>query len=416
MVCAGLRLVGMGLVALAASAPAVESPTAAKWVGTWSASVQEVEPQLVPAGFERLDGATIRQVVHGSIGGRQLRIRISNAFADWNDDLRIGSVNVALSDGGSGIQPETAAPVLFSGKASVTVPYGVLMVSDPVDFDLPAGADLVVSMFVEDATRRISGHRSARGAYAFLQKGDHAGGKELPDAAKSSSWYYLGGVDVRAPESSAALVCLGDSITDGKGATEGENRRWPDRLAQRMRKRQDAAGVGVLNQGIGGNCLWRGGIGQTALQRLERDVLSQPGIRWLIVFEGINDLGGGTAAADELIASYGQIIVRARERGLRVYGATITPCGDSFYYTPAVEAERRTVNEWIRTSGAFDAVFDWDAVVRDPAKPENLLPSADCGDHLHLSDEGFLMLAESIDLELLENQKFQTLGSDQDRE
>lgn len=370
------------------------------WVGTWSTSVQEVEQKLIPSGIEQLDDMTIRQVVHVSIGGKQLRVRISNAFADWNDDLTIRSVSVALSDEGSEIESRTSKPVTFNGHPTVTVPYGVLMVSDPVDFDLPAGADLVVTMYVEDATKRISGHRSARGEFAFLQKGDKADTRDLSFSETSTCWYYLSGIDVLAPESSAAVVGLGDSITDGKGSTEGENHRWPDLLAERLRKYRKTAGVGMLNQGIGGNCLWRGGIGQTALRRLDRDVLAQPGIRWVIVFEGINDLGGGKTTAEELIVSYEQIIIRAHERGLRVYGATIAPCGGSFYDKPGLEEKRQKVNEWIRTSGAFDAVLDWDAVVRDPKKPSHLLPEADCGDHLHLSDKGYEMLAKSVNMDL----------------
>jgi lysophospholipase L1-like esterase len=359
-----------------------------------------VEEKLMPEAFVQLDDTTLRQVVCVSIGGNQLRVRISNAFADWSDDLKISAVNVARCEGGSRIQVGTLKPVTFSGSTAVTIPYGVLMVSDPVDLDLPAGADLAVTMHVEDATKRVSGHRSARGEYAYLQKGDALDATELPSSEKSTCWYYLGGVDVLAPSTSAAVVCLGDSITDGKGSTEGDNRRWPDLLAKRLQENPGTAGVGVLNQGIGGNCLWRGGIGQTALQRLERDVLSQPGIRWLIVFEGINDLGGGKTTAKNVIVSYQQILVRARERGLRVYGATLTPCGGSFYDKPGVQEERRKVNEWIRNSGAFDAVLDWDAVVRNPDDPETLLPAADCGDHLHLSDQGYRMLAESINLGL----------------
>lgn len=394
------RLAILLLAFAAATACIAQKSSVPHWVGTWSTSVQEVEQKLVPKEFDRLDDTTIRQVIHVSIGGRQLRVRISNAFADRNDDLKISAINIALNDTADKIKAGTLKPVMFDGRKSVTIPNGVLMVSDPVEFDLPAGSDLVVTMHVVDATRTISGHRSARGEYAFLQKGDHVEDMESSSAVKSTSWYYLGGVDVVAPDSSAGLVCLGDSITDGKGSTEGKNLRWPDLLSQRLQNNVKTTGVGVLNQGIGGNCLWRGGIGQTALQRLERDVLSQPGIQWLIVFEGINDLGGGRIKAEELIASCQQIIIRAHERGLRVYGATITPCGSSFYYKPPVEAERKKVNKWIRTSGAFDAVLDWDAVVRNPDKPENLLPAADSGDHLHLSDAGYKMLAESVNLEL----------------
>ena len=356
------------------------------WVGTWNTSVQEVEPKLLPVDFQQLEGCSIRQTVHVSIGGKQLRVRLSNAFADWSDDLKVSSVSVALR-GKGGVKP-----VLFNGKASVTVPYGVLMVSDPIEFDLPSGADLVITMQVDDGTKRISGHRSARGEYAVLERGDAS--------AKSTCWYYLGGVDVLVPDSCASVVCLGDSITDGKGSTEGENRRWPDLLAQRLRKGRKTAGVGVLNQGIGGNCLWRGGIGQTALRRLDRDVLAQPGIEWLIVLEGVNDLGGGKTTAEEVIVAFQQLIARAHDRGLKVYGATILPCGKSFYDKPGLEEKRLAVNQWIKGSGAFDAVLDWDAIVRDPEHPSCLLPQADCGDHLHLSDEGYAMLATAIDLNL----------------
>ena len=357
-----------------------------RWVGTWGTSVQQVEMKLVPEGFESLSGTEIRQEVHVSIGGPQLRVRLSNAFADWSDDLTVDSVRVEL-DG-------TSVPVLFRGQASVTVPYGVLMVSDPVECELPPGADLTVIMQVNHAPKRISGHRSARGEYAVLKNGDRE--------AKSTCWYYLAGVDVLSSDASRAVVCLGDSITDGKGSTEGENIRWPDLFAKRLRSNSKTADVSVLNQGIGGNCLWRGGIGQTALQRLERDVLSQPGAEWLIVMEGINDLGGGKTTADELIVSCQQIIARAHDCGLKVVGVTILPCGESFYDKPGLEEKRQQVNEWIRTSDAFDAVFDWDAVVRDPSNPRNLLSEADCGDHLHLSNKGYEMLADAIELTLFE--------------
>lgn len=371
-----------------------------KWVGTWGTSVQEVEQQLIPEAFVRLDDTTLRQVVRVSAGGRSLRLRVSNAFADWGDDLTISKMTLARRGEGSAIQPETVQPVTFHGARSVRIPFGVLMISDPVDFDLPAGADLAVTMHVVDATKRVSGHRSARGEFAYLQKGDAVDAAELPSAEKSTAWYYLSGVDVLAPASGATLVCLGDSITDGKGSTEGKNRRWPDVLAQRLQGHPDTANVGVLNQGIGGNGLYYGGIGPTALHRLDRDVLSQPGARWLIVLAGINDLAGGKTMAGDLIAAYEQIIIRAHACGLRVYGATITPCGGSNYLKPGGEEERKKVNEWIRTGGAFDAVLDWDSVVRNPDHPENLLPAADCGDHLHLSDEGCKMLADAVDLGL----------------
>lgn len=370
------------------------------WVGTWSTSIQEVEQKLLPEAFHHLDNTTLHQVVRVSIGGTHLRVRLSNVFADWRDDLTLTSVEVALKGNADQASPTRATPVTFHGRSEVTIPHGVLMVSDPVEFNLPAGAELVVSLQIKDATRRISGHRSARGRFAFLHRDNLTGTNTLASGHSSTCWLYLGGIDVLAPPSAAALVCLGDSITDGKGSTEDRHQRWPDLLAQRLQGHRKTQHIGVLNQGIGGNCLWRGGIGETALQRLERDVLSQPGIRWLILMEGINDLGGGQTTAGEMKAAYEQIIRRAHERGLRVFGATLTPCGNSFYDKPGVEQARQEINHWIRHGGAFDAVLDWDAVVRDPDNPRQLLPAADCGDHLHLSDTGYQLLAESIELNL----------------
>ncbi|MBN2686361.1 MAG: SGNH/GDSL hydrolase family protein [Pontiellaceae bacterium] len=370
-----------------------------KWVGTWSSSVQEVEADLVPDGFSKPDDTTIRQQVHVSIGGDKIRIRISNAFAGRNETLQISAVNVALCKERDQIVKETLTPVTFFGETSVRVPSGLMFISDPIDFELPDGADVAVTMHVVNAPRTISGHRSARGEYVFLKKGNHVDAEAMPEAAVGKEWYYLGGMDVLSPETSSAIICLGDSITDGKGSTEGKNVRWPDLLAARLRDNPKTAELGMMNHGIGGNSLWSGGIGQTALQRLERDILSQPGTEWLIVMEGINDLGNGGRAAD-VIKSYQQIIARAHDCGMRVYGITVLPCGTSFYDRGAMEEERQKVNEWIRTSGAFDEVLDWDAVVRDPENPRNLLAVADSGDHLHLSDKGYEMLANSVDLKL----------------
>ena len=280
------------------------------------------------------------------------------------------------------------------------VPYGTLMVSDPIAFDLKPGSDLAVTMHVAKAPKKTTGHRSARGEVVFIQSGNAVTEKELPTAVPNKCWYYLCDVEVRASASSGAVVCLGDSITDGKGSTEGKNRRWPDYLARRLQSNPDTARIGVLNQGIGGNCLWAGGIGQTVLQRLERDVLAQPGARWIIVLEGINDLGGRRTTAEEIITSFKQIIAQSQACGMRVYGSTILPCGKSFYFNPRLEEKRQKINDWIRNSGAFDAVIDWDAVVRDPQNPSQLRPEADSGDHLHLSDKGYQMMVEAVDLKV----------------
>jgi len=373
------------------------------WVGTWASSAQEVETKLMPSTFQKLDDTTLRQVVRVSIGGEKVRIRFSNAFADWQDGLKISQACIAVSAGGNVIQPETVKPLTFGGKTSVVIPYGTLFVSDPVDFDLKPGSDLAVTMHIAKAPKKTTGHRSARGEVVFMQSGNAVSEKALPTSVANTCWYYLCGVEVLASRTAAAVVCLGDSITDGKGSTEGQNRRWPDYLARRMLAHPETAQIGVLNQGIGGNCLWSGGIGQPVIQRLDRDVLAQPGARWVILLEGINDLGGGHTAAEEIITAMEQIAVRLQACGLRLYGSTILPCGDSFYYNNELEAKRLKINDWIRTSGVFDAVIDWDAVVRDPQKPARLRQEADSGDHLHLSDEGYRMMAEALDLKLLLN-------------
>ena len=371
------------------------------WVGTWASSAQPVEEELMPPDFQSLDNTTLRQVVRVSIGGTRLRVRFSNAFAGWADDLTISAASVAVAKGDRAVDPNTIQRLTFHGQAGVVVPYGTLMLSDPVDFDLAAGSDLAVTIHVVKAPKKITGHRSARGEVVLIQSGDAVNETKLAHAVRNKCWYFLCGVDVPAPPSGAAMVCLGDSITDGKGSTEGANRRWPDVLARRLGANPDTAHIAVLNQGIGGNALWRGGIGPTALQRIERDVLSQPGVRWVIIMEGINDLGGGKTSVREMIVAYEQIILRARERGLFVYGGTIMPCGDSFYFNPDLERKRQAINHWIRTGGAFDAVIDFDAATRDPQAPDRLLPAADSGDHLHPSDQGHRLIAETVDLKRL---------------
>jgi lysophospholipase L1-like esterase len=376
-----------------------------RWVGTWATSAQAVEPALLPPDAPKLSDVTIRQVVRASIGGRRLRVRLSNQFASAGNPLRVTGATIALSAGAAAIKPGTLKPLAFDGRPSVTILPGALTLSDPVDFDFPPGADLAVTLHVASEVKEITGHRAAR-CDAFLQAGDAVAAPNLESPVTMKIWLCLCGVDTLGPPDTAAVICLGDSLTDGRGSTEGENRRWPDILSRRLRENPPTAGVGVLNQGIGGNSVTRGGIGQPALARLGRDVLAQPGARWLIVYEGANDLGGG-ATTDEIIAAYRQIIARARDRGLRVYGATLTPAGGSFYDKPgdtSGETARQRVNAWMRSSRAFDAVLDFDAIVRDPSDPSRLLPAADSGDHLHLNDEGYRMLAESINLDLFKTQ------------
>jgi lysophospholipase L1-like esterase len=341
-----------------------------------------------------LADATLRQVVRVSLGGTRLRVRFSNAFG--TRPLTVLSAHVALSAGGGAIRPESDKRLTFGGRASATVPTGAPMISDPIDFDLAPLSDLAVTIRVQDPTRAITGHPGAR-CTSYLQAGNAATEADLPNAVRTPHWYYLCGVDVE-DDMAAAVAVLGDSITDGRGSPTDGNGRWTDHLARRLLQDERTAHVGVLNQGLGGNRLLNDGLGPNALARLDRDVLAQPGVRWLIVLEGINDLGTRSATARDLIAAYEQVILRAHARSIRVYGATIMPCEGSFYFNAELEAARQEVNAWVRDSGRFDAVIDFDAATRDPQRPSRLSDAVDGGDHLHPGLEGYRIMAESVDL------------------
>ena len=371
------------------------------WVGTWGAAPQLTEPRNLPPA-PGLSGSTLRQIVHVSIGGSRLRVRFSNAFGP--DPAEITAAAVATAGDPGAIRPDSSRPLSFGGGSTITIAPGTQAVSDPVDFELHPLSDLTVTVFFGGVSRDVTGHPGAR-CTSYLQQGDFVSAATLPAPVTIEHWYILSGVEVWAEHPGGVLAILGDSITDGRGSTTDRNRRWPDDLARRLQADPRTARVGVLNQGIGGNRLLHDGLGPSALARLDRDVLEQPGVRWLIVFEGVNDLG--TAPPDapgevarEVIAAYEQIIQRAHARNIRVYGATITPFGGSFYASPAREANWQAVNHWIRTSGRFDAVIDFAAAVRDPAEPTCLSAESDCGDHLHLSDKGYEVIAAAIDLDL----------------
>ena len=281
-----------------------------------------------------------------------------------------------------------------------------MIFSDPIDFDLAPLSDVAVTIYFHETPRGVTGHPGSR-ATSFLAESNAVSAAQLPAAARLLHWYVLTGVDVLAKNSAAAVVALGDSITDGHGSENDKNNRWPDNLANRLQANAGARNVAVLNEGIGGNAVLRGGLGPTALSRFERDVLGQESVRWLIVLEGVNDIGGSrgtnSTVAQDLIAAFQNLVDKAHAKKIRVFGTTILPFGGSSYASPAHEAARQTVNEWIRTSGKFDAVIDFDAAVRDPQNPARLLRAADSGDHLHPSVKGYRMMADAIDLKLFEN-------------
>jgi len=396
-------IVSVAMNASVAQPLAVGTDQGDHWVGTWGTSPQLTEPRNLPPP-PGLTSNTLRQIVQVSIGGEKLRVRFSNVFG--TNPVTMSSVHLALAAGGSAIKTNTDRALTFQGKPSVTIQAGESVVSDPVDFVLTPLTDLAVAIEFGDTSAAVTGHPGSR-TTSYLKSGDWVSASELSEAAKTEHWYILTGIDVVAKDASAAVVALGDSITDGRGSGTDKNDRWPDNLARRLQADKGLADIAVLNQGIGGNCVLHGGLGPTALSRFDRDVLSQSGVRWLIVLEGVNDIGGSrgtnSPVADELIAAYGKMIVQAHARNIRVYGATITPFGGSFYDRPGHETTRTTVNDWIRTSGKFDAVIDFDASVRDPQNPSHLSPAADSGDHLHPNEAGYKIMAEAINLDLFRN-------------
>ena len=389
--------------------PATE---AGRWVGSWAASQQLPEPRNMLSGDDVSD-STLRQVVHLSIGGKRIRIVFSNAFG--NAPMHIDAAHVAMSDdvSSSRIKADTDHAVTFSGVNDVIIPAGADYISDAVDMPVAPLANLAISFHVPDTIQQQTGHPGSR-ATSYVARGNAVSAVELPDAKKIDHWYQLAAVQVETA-SGAAIVTLGDSITDGHGATTNGNDRWPDLLAARLQAGSMTRNVAVLNHGIGGNRLLLDGLGPNALARFDRDVIAQPGVKWVILLEGINDLGTltreasvsadkHTALVKHMIGAYEQMIERAHTHGIKVIGATILPDGNSPYYHPdaASNADRRAVNEWIRTAGRFDAVVDLDQVTRDPQHPDCLLPAYDSGDGLHPSPVGYRVMADAFPLVLFE--------------
>ena len=379
------------------------------WVGSWATAEQvpEANNSLPPSD---LRDATLRQVVHLSIGGEALRVHISNAFGAA--PLAFTSVHIArpASTASPRIDPSTDRALTFSGRQSVIIPAGAEYISDPTVFAVAALSDLAITFHVDQPPEGETAHPGSR-ATSYLVHGDHVADADLPGAIAFEHWFNIAGVEVSAPPGAAAIVALGDSITDGHGSTTNANDRWPDDLARRLRAAVPSRCLAVLNLGIGGNRLRLDGLGPNALARFDRDVLAQPGVRYLIVQEGINDIGtfgqqGSMAQAEHdrlvrsIIAAYEQIVLRAHAHGIRALGGTLTPFAGSTYYKsgPMSEADRLAVNQWIRAPGHFDAVVDFDRVVRDPRQPKVLLPAYDSGDHLHLSPAGYRAMAGAVRL------------------
>lgn len=381
------------------------------WIATWGAAQQIPEPSnALPS--DDLRDATVRQIFHLSAGGPALRVHISNAFG--THALHFSSVHIArpLAADSSAIDPTTDRALTFAGTQDVTVPPGAEFVSDPIAFPIAPLSNLAVTFYLADPPARETSHPGSR-ATSYFVHGNLVGAATLPNAGKIDHWFQISGIDVEVAPQAAAIVALGDSITDGHASTTNGNDRWTDVLAERLQQSPATQNIGIVNEGIGGNHLLTDGLGPNVLARFDRDVLAPADVRWVIVFEGVNDLGGLTrlgevpasqhaALVRRIIAAYEQIIDRAHAHGISAIGATITPYAGSDYYHPDAlnEADREEVNVWIRAAGHFDAVIDFDAVLRDPKHPDHLLPTYDSGDHLHPSPAGYRAMGNAVPLSL----------------
>ena len=375
------------------------------WVTTWGCGPQLTEPGNLPPA--PLANSTLRQFVRTTIGGKHLRVRFSNAYG--TNSVAINSAHVALSAGsgsaGNGdINLATDKTLRFGGAPAAVIPPGEVAMSDPFEFGLPSLTNVAVSIYFGNiSATTINGHPGSR-TTSFIVASNVVSVASLPSMSKTAHWYIITGIEVLADSASRAVVTLGDSITDGRGSTTDANDRWPDNLARRLSTNAPTAGLSVVNMGIGGNAIF-GGVGPAAVNRFDRDVLNQSSVRYLIVFEGVNDIGGvsdagAPALTTNLINAYTRFAKKAHAGNIRAYGATITPFGGNRYYTTARETARQTVNAWIRTNTIYDGPIDFDAVVRDPVTLTNLLSTYDTGDHLHLNPTGYKAMADAIDLSL----------------
>ncbi|MEV6306398.1 SGNH/GDSL hydrolase family protein [Actinoplanes sp. NPDC051861] len=384
-----------------------------RWVHSWTAMPQLTEPHnLPPAPFTGTDSVlvdtTLRQTLRLTVGGRQIRIRYSNAFG--GADLPITAAAVALPlDGRSGVpdtRPGSSVPITFGGRRDVVVPMGAQIVSDPVDMPVAPATTLTVTTYLAagQATTELTSHPGSR-TTSWLVNGDRHAEAQLIGATPTDHWYLISGVEVTAP-GAHGLVLVGDSLTDGRGSTTNGNDRWPDQLFARLH----SGNVAVLNQAAGGNRVLRDGLGPNALARFDRDVLCVSGVTWALVFEGVNDIGTAEASeaaqnrvVAELIGAFRQMVLRTHAQDIKVYGATLTPFGGNIYDDPAGlrEAARQAVNRAVR-GGLFDAWVDFDLAVRDPAATRQIDPRFDVGDHLHLNPAGYAALAAAVPRRLLQ--------------
>jgi len=415
----------LALAALASLSPAraQEAQARERWVATWGTAQQltvETQPSWVeppprdartgppppspipafPASFR---DETLRMIVRASLGGRSIRVTLSNALG--MKPLRVGAVHVALRERESSIAAGSDRAVWFGGRASFTIQPGALVVSDPIELAVPSLGELAVSLYLPDDTGAPTTHALALNT-TYIARGNAIADKSLPGAATNRTYFWLAGVEVLAAASAGTIVALGDSITDGFSTTPDSHREWPAVLAAKLAGDGGKARWAIVNSGISGNRVRRDVVGMSALARFDRDVLARSGVKWLVLFEGINDITFSAlphapiderTSADQLVEALAQLVARAHAHGIKVMGATLTPMAGLWLHNSETEALRAAVNRWVRTSGKVDAVADFDAATRDPAQPERLRPDFDSGDHIHPNDAGNAAMAAAID-------------------
>ncbi len=380
--------------------PCAAQTQSTNWVGSWAASPMATANK----GDFLVADTTLRQTVHVSLGGNVLRVVFTNEFGV--EPLRVGGAQVSFP----GASASVPVALTFAGQPGVTIPPGALVVSDPASINLRPLSDLLVTMFMPAQPMQTLSFHGFADQTNFMATGNQLSASVLTNPRPMTSWYFLKDVEVSAPAGSGSIVTFGDSITDGALSTKDMNARWPDVLARRLQGDKKTAQLGVLNQGIGGNRLLHDTTGPSALARFDRDVLAQPGVRYVIVLEGINDIGHAAdpvkpydiITATDLKFALQQLIDRAHARGIKVIGATLTPYGKANYASPAGETLRQAENGFIRNSGQFDGVIDFDKLTADPAQPSLFLPAYDSGDSLHPRDAGYKAMGEGIDLTLFQ--------------
>jgi lysophospholipase L1-like esterase len=420
----------MIIVMVLASTALAQTPKNEKhWVSAWSSAMHSPLAFIPGQAISGLENRTLRMIVRPTIAGERVRIRFSNACG--NQPLPIGAAHIALASKDSKIISESDQTLTFSGKGSTSIPPGAPMLSDPVDLIFPAFAEIAVSIFLPTNVGNATFHLAGQKPTYISEPGDFTATAEIPNATTKPSWFFLAGLEIFAPSQTMTILALGDSITDGVGAKQGEYNDWPDLLANRLAAQKGLPAMAVVNTGIGGNRVLHDGAGISTLARFDRDVLAQPGITGIILLEGINDIGWprmkppsprpGDAAqgaasmespfakelvsAQDIIAGYQQIIDRAHQHRIKVFIATLLPYEGADYYTEDGEAIRVAVNQWIRTSGAADGYFDFDKAVYDPSHPKRFRDGYHSGDNLHPSTIGYKAMADAVDLAVLRGTK-----------